>query len=212
MKNNWYKKAQSAEKPWTMTKKEFVDYHNTGFISSSAYEKYQTVDGMSWLGPKSIYPILHSVKQFGDKKIEFRMSGEKLNYVALDDNGEIIYDKKHLAVMLTDEQIASEGRHAHSTTIVAFDGESPIGFASDEFGSDGVWIVNDYQKKGIGTYLLNEFRKQFKPTRKIGQMTSAGFALTESLHKQYVIQALEKGLEVPERVLSDYPDLKRKEL
>ena len=155
---NWYRRAQSITEPWTVTLKEFADYHNTGFIPSHAYENYKTVEDISWLGPKSKYPILHSAKQFGDKTIEFRMDGEKLKYVAHDADGNILRDERGLATYDTDEQIADAGRPTHDTTIVAFDGDIPVGWASDEWGTDGIWVVEDYQRLGIGVYLLLELR------------------------------------------------------
>jgi len=207
---NWYRIAQ-GKRPWEMTQQEFMDYHNTGYISSSAYQKYSTVEGLNWLR-KNDYPILYSTKIFGAHNIEFRKSGEKLQYTAHDPDGEIARGPDGLALMMSDEEVIAKGYATEDMTIVAFDGDIAIGWASDEFGTDGVWVVKDYQGTGIGTYLLSELRKQHEPERKIGQMTEAGYAMSKSYHKQSVKEAIEKGLLTPDNpkykdIIKDYPDL-----
>jgi hypothetical protein len=195
-----------------MTQDQFLKYHKTGYIQSDAYESYEKPEGLSWAGPKSKYPVLYSVKEFGGKKIEFRKRGEKLRYVKTDPetdrqlrdaNGDIVY--------LSDEEMRSEGIPLTDTSMYAFDGDTVVGIAANEFGADGVWVTGPYQKLGIGTYLLMEFRKQFRAKRKIGQMTPAGESMTRSLHKKYVQQALQDGKSVSPEVLKDYPDLQSKQ-
>jgi len=185
-----------------------MNYHRTGFIPSNAYDNFSNANGISWLGSKSEYPILHSRKQFEDMVIEFRQEGTKNKYVREDENGDIIRDKNGLAVYMSNEEINENGLPFYDTLIVAFDGDMPIGFASDEFGTDGIWVIEDYQGLEIGTYLLKSLREQFKPERRIGQMTNAGYNMSISLHREYIKDALEKGLYVPEEVLNDYPELK----
>jgi len=207
-----YKIAQY--KPWEMTRQEFLDYHHTGYISSSAYDDYSTVDGLSWI-KKEKYPVLYSVKNFGKYRIEFRKSGEKLKYTAIDPNDDlkILRDEKGMALMLTDDEIKSKGLPTEDLTIAAFDGDKAIGLASDEWGTDGVWVVKDYQKLGIGVYLLSELRKQHEDKRKIGQMTDAGYNMSGSYHKKEVKDALDRGDLNPnspkyEEIIKDYPELK----
>ncbi len=207
LNNGWYKKAQIEEKqPWQMTQDEYFQYHYTGFISSSAYDKYKTKEGLEWL-KKSQYPILYDKKQFGSNIIEFRKSGNKLQYVKHDDNEDVLRDENGLAIMMTPQEIIDAKLTAEDQTIVAFIGDDAIGLASNEWGATGIWVVEDYQKLGIGTYLLKEFRKTMNPKSKLGQMTESGIELTKAYHKKLVQEALNENKNVPQEVLDDYPDL-----
>lgn len=154
--------------------KEF-DYHFTGNIREDAYERYEKPGGLSWLGKKSKYPIL----LFEKNGIEYRQSGEKLKYTYFDEetlthrrdeHGELIYRP--------DEELLKDGYALYDTTVVAFAGETPVGHVSDEFGAVGVWVESPYQKKGIGTTLLDAHMKQRRKNTKIGQMTNAGKNMT----------------------------------
>jgi len=171
----------------------FIRYHYTGHIDSEAYN-YNTVESLSWLRPEA-YKIF--VKTISTKKgvIQFRKSGEKLQYcrhnpvVEIDGvptGGDIERDPiTGLALHLTDAEIAAKGLPKTDTSIIAFnDKNQAVGFASNEFGADGVWVVDEYQKLGIGVELLSELRKQFPPERKMGQMTEAGVALAKAYYRR----------------------------
>jgi len=206
--NNWYKKSQVNNKePWEMTQKDFLDYHYTGFIGSDAYENYKTVEGLKWL-KKENYPELYDVKNFDGVTVEFRKSGEDLKYVKKDVNEDIVRDDHGMAVMLSREEMVENKLPLKDQTIVAFVGDDAIGWASNEWGATGVWVVEEYQFKGIGSYLLFEFRKTMKPTSRMGQMTDSGINLIKSYHIKLVEQALKENKAVPEEVLNDYPELK----
>jgi ribosomal protein S18 acetylase RimI-like enzyme len=202
-----------------MTEDEFMKYHNTGFIPSNAYDGYQKADGLNWI-KKDKYPILHSSKQFGDKTIEFKQSGEKNKYVKTspDKDGwdEILRDEKGNAIYLSDEEALEKGYKLYDTSIVAFDGDLAIGLASDEWGADGIWVIGTYQRLGIGLYLLSEFRKQFPESRKIGQMTNAGDSLSRAYFRKlkeklpafmsqswYKIAQIHQNLRIEKESLSD---------
>ena len=94
------------------------------------------------------YPKLLEKKQHGPYTVEYRQTGE---------------------TMLGGNE---------DQTVVAFIDNKPIGWASNEFGVVGVWVVEKYQKLGIGTELLEkhiEQRPEVKSGKsKIGQMTPAG--------------------------------------
>lgn len=191
--------------PHLMSPEEFMSYHKTGGIASHAYEDYQTSEGISWLGSPDRYPILVKSQEHGGETIEYRKKDERLDYVKHDDKGDIMRDEKGMAVFKTPEEIRAAGLPETDTTIVAFNQEGqPVGFASNEFGSDGIWVVNDYQKKGIGTELLDLFRSQFKADRKMGQMTFMGENLARAYHKRLVEKAIQQGLEVPPETLEEY--------
>lgn len=89
--------------------------------------------------------------------------------------------------MLTPEEVKEKGLPETETTVVALnEAGEPIGWASDEFGSDGIWVVDEYQRKGIGTELLDLFRSQYASDRQLGQMTDAGAELARAYHRRLV--------------------------
>ncbi len=187
----------------------FMDYHNTGNISEGAYSDYKTVEGLSWLGSPNKYPIFISQKQIKNELVDFRKEDEKLRYTQKDPKDptgwDHLRDKNNDLIYMTEEQMKEQNLPLTETTIVAFnEKDQPIGFVSNEFGADGVWVVDDYQKQGIGVELLYEFRKQFKHGRKIGQMTGSGREMTRSYHKRLVQEALKKGKKVPMEILQEY--------
>jgi len=203
---NWYKIAKAYKNPWEMTQDEYVKYHYTGFIDNEAYDSYKTTEGIDWI-KKEKKPILLDVKNFGGYQVEFRKDGGKLKYVKHDENDDILRDEKGEAVYLSEQEMIDKKLPLENQSVYAFIGDKPIGFASNEWGSTGIWIVEKYQKLGIGRYLLKEFRKTMPPQSKIGQMTDAGMKLTKAYHKDLVEEAIKEGKPVPEEVLKDYPDL-----
>ena len=208
---NWYKIAQTAyQEPWKQTQEEYLKYHFTGSIESGAYDQYKTIEGLAWL-KKERHPKLYSVKNFNGIDVEFRKSGEENQYVKTDDNDEIIRDESGDVVMMSKEEMIQKNLPLEDQDIVAFIGDNAIGWASEEFGATGVWVVEQYQKLGIGTYLLHEFRKTMSDKSRMGQATYEGIRLMKSYHKKLVKEALEAGKPVPENVLEDYPDLIGKE-
>jgi len=175
--------------PYEGDKHAFMQHHNTGYIASDAYKQYEKEGGLSWLGDKSKYPILLSKGTHGKFDIEFRQTGDKLQYVKTigdehvrDKNGELIY--------MTPEEIKSENLPEKDTIVVAFVDDKPVGFASNEWGAVGVWVEGPYQKSGIGTELLDlhiQQRPTFKTKRgKIGQMTSVGYSMVGKYYDRMV--------------------------
>lgn len=159
------KKISNGE-PWSVTRAAFVSHHKTGSISESAYEKYATREGVSFLGKPEKYPEVVG----GRDGIEYRTGNAK-------------------------------------DTIVAFDKEGPIGWVSNEFGVPGVFVISDYQRRGVGTELLDLWMSAKPPNQKIGQMTGSGQSMAGAYHKRLVTRALSEGRPVPPAVLADYPDL-----
>jgi len=200
---------QSGES-WRVPKKWFMDYHRTGSISSNAYQKYSDREGIAWLGGKDKNPVLHSKKIIDGKEIEFRQSGEKSEYVKTNDQDEIVRDSNGMAIYMSDEEVLEQGLNLYETSMVAYDEQGPIGWVSNEFGAPGVWVIDEYQKKGIGTYLLSEWMKKRKPSQKIGQMTQQGYNMTLAYHRQLIQKARREGKSIPPEVLQSYPELNGK--
>lgn len=175
------------------SKEDFLKHHNTGFIPSHVYKDYEKEGGLSWLGSKNKYPVLLTSKQYGPYLIEFRQSGEKVQYTKINDEGDIVRDEEGWATYFSPEEMKQMNLRDTDSTIVAFFEDKPIGFASNEFGSIGVWVEGKYQKLGIGSDLLVMYMednpKFLHGKSKIGQMTNAGTNMTlaayDKLSKKY---------------------------
>jgi len=165
---------------------DFIKYNKTGEINDNVYEN-NDFD----IFKVGNYPNV--IRTYNTKKgdIEFRQSGEVLRYVKTNTDGNIVYDENGMAAYLSKEDMLKNGLLLHDASVMAFteDGVN-IGFSSNEFGADGVFVKSEYQKLGIGTELLHELRKQFNnPNRKIGQMTSYGEKMARSYYNKYVNHA-----------------------
>jgi len=166
---------------------EFIKYHKTGHIREGTYEQYEK--DLSWI-KKSENPVLYKTVEIKDgEKLELRKSGQKLKYVKTDGSGEIVRDKNGMALYQSDAEIKKKGLPIYDTDIVAFNkkGEA-VGYAGNEFGATGVYVLKKYQNKGLGLILLSEYRNQVKPERKLGQMTPSG----ERLARKYYRTQIEK--------------------
>jgi GNAT superfamily N-acetyltransferase len=192
-------------RPYESPQQHFVDYHRTGTIDDEAYTSQDDPDSISWRDKIEEYPILIKTETYDGEEIEFRANGEELKYVKKDNNDEIMRDEKGNPFYLSGEEMKEKGLKLTDPGITAFNSKGKtVGYVSDEWGTDGVWVRREYQGKGIGTDLLYEFKKQFKPDRRIGQMTSSGVAMTKSYHKKLVEEAFREGKEVPREVLEYY--------
>lgn len=170
-------------------KDDFLKHHYTGHIASHAYDQYEKEGGLKWLGQKSKYPHLLSTQKHGNYIVEYRQTGEKLQYVKLDDKNDYIRDSNGKLVMMSDDEIDKEKLPKTDTLIVAFIGDIPVGFASNEFGAVGVWVEGPYQRLGIGSDLMVMHLKQ-RPSvlhgkGRIGQMTNAGINATRKVYDKF---------------------------
>ena len=214
----WYRRAMKDDEAWQYTPDEFMNHHYTGHINSNAYEDYRTSDGLSWLRKES-YPVEHGVYQHGDNAYQIRRNQEPLQYAKWGpktfqwgndepyEGTDIMRDEKGNALYLSPEEMREKGLPFESGDLAAFHNDVPVGMASNEFGSTGVWVVDEHQKRGLGTHLLNEFRKLNPTLKNLGQMTNAGYNMSRAYHKRLVKEALERGEVVPQHVLAHYPDL-----
>lgn len=177
------KEAKNKDEITVCNEEAFIDYHKTGHIREGTYEQYEK--DLSWL-KISESPILYKTVTFNSEELELRKSGEKLKYVKTDKSGEIVRDKKGAALYLSDAEMKQKELPTHDTCIVAFNekGEA-VGYASDEFGATGVYVLTEYQRKGLGLELLTEYRKQVKPERRLGQMTPSGEQLVRKYYRTF---------------------------
>jgi GNAT superfamily N-acetyltransferase len=171
-------------RPEHKSESAFLRYHNTGYIDSEAYH-YNTIESLSWQRPEE-HKIIVKTLTTTKGKIQLRKSDEKLKYVRHDAGGDMERDPKTgLALYMSDEEISAKKLPKTDTSIVAYNEKNQaVGFASNEWGADGVWVIDEYQRLGIGVNLLSELRAQFPPTRKIGQMTDAGYALAKAYYRR----------------------------
>lgn len=169
--------------PRLQEENKFLNYHLTGHLPETSYSdddaKFErmTIDSC---------PIL--IKQFTDTKgetIYLRKSNEKLKYVKKDENDNIIRDENGMATYLSDAEMLAKNLLMVEPSVKAFNDKNEcVGYSSDEWGADGVWVKSCYQKRGIGTEILIEFRSQFPKDRRIGQMTPAGMNMARSYYRR----------------------------
>ena len=182
-------KREKAKGPEELDQDAFLRHHYTGHIASSAYSQYEKEGGLSWLGDKSKYPVLLHKGKYGPFDVEFRQTGQLNQYVKTDDKGDIVRLNGGKDVQyMTPEEIKAAQLATHDESIVAFVGDKPVGFASNEFGAVGVWVEGPFQKVGIGTDLL-DMHIQLRPRvaagkSKIGQATYAGISLMKAYHRK----------------------------
>lgn len=176
--------AKGIKSRWP-TENEFMKHHRTGYISSGAYDNYSTSEGIAWLGNREEHPHLLKTLNIDGENVEIRIKLEECRYVRTDTNDNIVRDEHGMAIYLTDAEVKEKGYSEYTPTIVAFnEAGDPVGFAANEWGASGVWVVTKYQKKGIGFELLNAVRKYFKEGDRMGQMTEAGEHLTRSYYRR----------------------------
>lgn len=167
------------------TEEGFLKHHYTGYISPHAYDQYSTSEGISWLGSPGKYPHLLKTMDADGEVIEIRIKLDECRYVRTDKDENIVRDERGMATYLTDAEVKEKGYLQYDPVIVAFNHlGQPIGFASNEWGTSGVWVVEKYQKKGIGFELLKALQKYFDDERKMGQMTESGIRLCRSYYRK----------------------------
>lgn len=195
---------------WQMTTDEFLGREYTGRIREGAYEGYETSKGLrDFITPEKYTEVVQTVAIKEGVEVQIKKSTEPLRYTAHDKDGEILRDEQGQAVMMTDEEAIAQGLPVESVNLGAFIDDRPVGFASDEWGTTGVWVTKDVQEQGVGLALLKKFR-ELNPAlaaKPLGQMTPAGSFLAKALHRDAVKQAIEEGKAVPAAVLADYPGL-----
>lgn len=194
--------------PWQMTSSEYIEANYKGHIPSDAYKSYRKSSGLSWIKPAD-YPVPLRKVRIDDSDIEIRKKIEKRIYVKRDDNGEHMRDANGNLVFMNDAEKIEANLPLEEGVIGAFHNDTAIGFASDEFGSSGVWVVEEFQRKGIGTILLDELHRANPrlSAHPLGQMTDMGKSFARKYHKHQVRKALDEHKPVPDHVLSEYPDL-----
>ena len=158
------------------TAEEFVKYHKTGDIKSGTYD-----DSLKTFAEDNILKKENNPKVVGKiGKFELRETGEPLQYAKTDNRGEIVRKGRDVVYMTPDEMKA-KGLQEFDSTIVAYDGDQPVGYVMDSFGSPEIVIAKPYQGKGIGSGLLERWLSKFKPGKKIGQMTPEGEKMVRSM-------------------------------
>jgi GNAT superfamily N-acetyltransferase len=180
------------------TADEFLQHHQTGNIRAGAYDKYEEEGGLAWLGPPSKRPIVVNTKRYGEHTVTFRQSGEKIKYTATDEEGHVKYGDDGLALYMTDDEIAAKGKPVHDQTIVAYIGDTPVGFVSNEWGTIGVWVEGPYQRLGIGSDLMIMYMENnpqyLRGERKIGQMTQPGQRMARTVYKKLAAKYRDEDL------------------
>jgi GNAT superfamily N-acetyltransferase len=216
----WYNvRLAEQRQPYAMTWTEFIDHHKTGHIPDSAYKGYKTSEGLEYITYDN-FPIPYAEIDLRGKHYEIRRDDRPRRYVKWEkkkfkfgdqewEDDDIAYDPvTGDALYLTDEEALAQGLPIRSFDLAAFYDGKPVGFASDEWGATGIWVVDEHQGNGLGTYLIRELRRNNPHLKRIGQMTNAGEKMTRAYHRSLIKDALEEGKVVSPEVLADYPELK----
>lgn len=142
-------------------------------------------------------------EKINDQDIEIRAHEEKLRYAKKDSNGEYLRDDKGMVIFTTEQENSENNLPSVLYSVAAFVDNDPIGFVSDEWGATGVFVVNKYQKLGVGSLLLREFMQlnPHRKTKRLGQMTSAGVNLARKYYRQALQNAIAEGKPVPQHVI-----------
>lgn len=178
----------------------YLKEHYTGSIPSSAYSG----EGMFRWQKVERYPeLLKRVTLKDSTEVDLRQSGVRNRYCKRTPDGEeYLRDENNQLIDLTEEEIEAKRLPVFETAIMAFNDQGEcVAQASDEYGADLVAVREDYQRKGLGTILLTEFRRQYPKVRQMGQMTPAGRALNKSYYR-----SLTGRDPVPEQGYEDDPD------
>jgi hypothetical protein len=177
----WY----GDKHPGDMSEKEFIDQHYTGYIPSETYADMTKPEDESWQGrDKHEYPKLIGKKEVNGKIIEFRQSIEENRYVKKDSTGNIVRDENGRATYQSRNEMHKKGLAIYDQTIFVFRDNEYIGVASNEWGAIGVWVRDDHQNHGIGSYLLKLFIEQ-NPEMQIGQMTEMGYGMARKVWEMF---------------------------
>ncbi len=182
---NWLQKL--SQQPWEMSEDEFVDFHNTGYISPDSYTQTSLGDMQKWAPDKDKYPILLTTMQFGDLEVGFRQTGEENKYVKQDTEGEIVRDEQGMALYLSEEEMLARGLPLHSETIGFFVGDIRIGWIGDSFGATELFVADEFKNRGIGSTALKMWLEMYPRRRKkpMGQMTPAGEGALRKTHRMF---------------------------
>jgi len=180
-KKKWY----GGKDPMQLTENEFIKTHKTGTIPIGAY------DETDWWGTEiKANPQLIKTIDIPQGQVEFRKSGIKNSYTKMIGDGpneKVARGDDGLALSLSDSEIKAKGLPVEDQTITAFFNGEPIGHASNEFGSVGVFLnpkgPRRFHGDSIGTELLTEFMKE-NPHMQMGRMTHSGERTARKAHKK----------------------------
>lgn len=184
-----YNPKDLAERGWT--EYDFVRLHKTGYIQPSAYKQYKDPefwdDQDNWFNAsfasdsKKYGTEVMGTKELPDGPTVYAVRIlEPLRYSKTTPDRDLVRDENGEPVVLTKEEMKEKGLNEFRTTLYLINQYTGriIGWASDEFGADGVWVDPRFSGKGLGSWLLGVFRSQFNERRKIGQMTEEGIGMT----------------------------------
>jgi hypothetical protein len=119
--------------------------------------------------------------------VEYRMSGEQIQYVKFDSDDNIVRDSRGLAEYLSDDEARQMGRAVREVSIKAFDKETGkyLGYVGDSFGAVELEVLKRGRGRGIGSELsyLNRKLNPFKPS---GGFSPDGKALAEKAYWRIV--------------------------
>lgn len=226
---NWLQKQARSELPWTQTWEEFIEYHKTGDIPDgygddgfgydlSHYNdrnqqngSYSTAKYKNLIGSK-----VFNTPRYGEVEVEFRQSGEPVQYVKQtepDEDGwtDILRDDQGEIVYLTDEEAQAKNLPITDQTIMMFANGLCIGHVGDSFGATELYVVKEFQGAGIGPYALKTYMETNPKAAdsRLGQMTWQGIATAQKTWMMFVEDAMRQNRDIPQDVINSYNEVKQ---
>lgn len=173
--SNVYYKIQ----PWELTSDQYIkSLTKGGNISSPEYN------------PVSV----EKIKEYGHKKPLEKIKSLEIN------NEEIgIYKSKEIHHNYSGEDFEDPSLYAMNE-----EGDTIAYMSPAIFGGVELIVAEEYQKMGIGTAMSRLFRELTDKYYPSGGFTMGGYAMTKKIHKQLVDEAIQRGENVPQKVLREY--------
>jgi GNAT superfamily N-acetyltransferase len=191
-----------------MSEDEFIQHHRTGYIAPSAYERYEADGGLSWLGGPKVEPITElpsnytlmsdrgtyyisddgpTARNLLNRAYDTPEDATAAMLKRLNDERGVGRAKDEIYPEVVEKITGRDGKEfdvrRSEDGMIAFDGDKPVGFSSNEFGTAGVWVEGPYQGQGIGSELLARFMREH-PNMRIGQMTPAGENMSRAAYRK----------------------------
>ena len=180
------RKRDRLIKPWLMTWEEYYKLVNPDGKShpSSAYN--YTVDKLSWV-KRDKFP--YRLKRVNG--IDYMAQKESLRYMRDIDKHVRQKDGTPIEYMTPDEMKAADVPDT-AVSLAAFDGDTCVGVAQDEWGCVLYAVADEYRGEGIGTTLGKLYRSIY-PSKSSGGFTASGASAARRIHRQFVEDAWRTG-------------------
>lgn len=169
--------------PWTLTLQEYYAAANKKNKSHDMSAYRTTVEKLNTYIRRSEFP--HVLKR--ENGIDYCSHKEPLSYGEWEDPERMTGYRS-----VPPEEVKKQGLPDVAVSLAAFDGETCVGTAADEWGAVLYRVAEEYQGEGIGTNLGYLYRKIY-PGKDSGGFTPAGAENFRRIHRRFVEDAWRAG-------------------